>query len=89
MHPPKRAFAGTQKSFGGFRVFNSVIHYIACDGGKFGTCNYDVNLERKEKKPNASLRSILITSILMEKRGEGVGGGGVIRIHLIFHLVHA
>ena len=30
-------------------------------------------LKRKEKKPSTSLSSILITSILMEKRGEGEG----------------
>ena len=33
-----------------FRVLTSVIHYIACDGGKFEICNYDVDLEKKRKE---------------------------------------
>ena len=50
MHPPKRAFAGTQNHLVGFRVLTSFIHYIACDGGKFEICNYDVDLEKKRKE---------------------------------------
>ena len=78
MHPPKRAFAGTQKSFGGFRVFNSVIHYIACDGGKFGTCNYDVNLEKKRKEAKCFFEVYFDYFYTDGKKrgGRGVGGGG-------------
>ena len=55
LQAPKNHLVG----LGSLTVLYIILH------GKFGTCNYDVNLERKEKKPNASLRSILITSTAM------------------------
>ena len=36
-----------KKHLVGFRVWSSVIHYIACDGGKFEICNYDIDLKKK------------------------------------------
>ena len=32
----------------GLRVCSSVIHYIACDGGSFEICNYDIELKKKK-----------------------------------------
>ena len=69
LQAPKNHLVG----LGSLTVLYIILHVMVVS---LGLAIMMLILKRKEKKPNASLRSILITSILMEKRGEGGGVGG-------------
>ena len=53
-----------KKHLVGLRVWSSVVHYIACGGGKFEICHYDIDLELKEKNRSPVLLWVLIWLLL-------------------------
>ena len=59
----------------GLRVCSSVIHYIACDGGSFEICNYDIELEEKNRSHVLLWVLVWLHLYWWKKRGGGGGGG--------------
>ena len=63
-----------KKHLVGLRVWSSVVHYIACGGGKFEICNYDIDLEMKEKNRSPVLLWVLIWLLLCWWKNKKEGG---------------